>query len=267
MQKRHADHKQYFIELAQTARDYYINHINNVKKLTGTERVLEIGCGEGGNLVPFSELGCEVYGLDLNQAKIDSANEIYPEFNKNGAPYKFECKDFIKCEQPQTEEERYDIVLIHDVIEHIEPEFKETFFKNALNYLKSDGIMFYAFPVWHMPFGGHQQVCKSGLLSKLPYFHLLPACAYKWILEKFGESKGLVDELLSIKRCKMTPENFRKWADKTGYTEKNVLFWFINPHYKEKFGLSPRKMWKWFAGIPYLRNFSTTSIWFLVGKK
>ena len=165
MQKRHQDRKQYFIELANTARNFYIDYLNQQRKLTGTERVLEIGCGEGGNLLPFSELGCTVYGLDIDTAKIENAEKFYAEFNTKGSPAKFECLDFTTAKKPESEEERYDIILIHDVIEHIEPPYKKSFFENAKCYLKKDGLLFFAFPVWQMPYGGHQQICSSKLSS------------------------------------------------------------------------------------------------------
>lgn len=266
MQKRHQDRKQYFVELACTAREYYIDYLNHFKRLTGKERVLEIGCGEGGNLLPFSELGCEVYGLDIDPAKIENANKFYPEFNTKGSPARFECLNFIEAAKPQTEAERYDVVLIHDVIEHIEPPYKQSFIENAKCYLKQDGLMFIAFPVWQMPFGGHQQICGS-FISKMPFIHLLPTGLYKWLLGANHEPEGRISELLSIVRSQMTPEAFDRLSQQAGFLVCDRLFWFINPHYKQKFGLKPRKMWKWLAAIPYIRNFAATSLWVLIKGK
>lgn len=266
MQKRHQDREQYFVELANTAREYYIDYLNQFKTLTGNERVLEIGCGEGGNLLPFSEIGCEVYGLDIDQAKIDNANKFYPKYNTKGSPARFECLNFIDAPKPATDEEKYDIVLIHDVIEHIEPPYKKDFLENAKCYLKKDGLMFIAFPVWQMPFGGHQQICES-FISKTPYIHLLPTALYKWLLEKNNEPQQRTDELLSIVRSQMTPGKFEKLSNEAGFNVCDKMFWFINPHYKQKFGLKPRKMWKWMASIPYFRNFIATSLWVLIKGK
>lgn len=55
MQKRHTNRERYFEEQAQTTRNYYIPYI---KEYTGNlpNKVLEVGCGEGGNLLPFAEL-------------------------------------------------------------------------------------------------------------------------------------------------------------------------------------------------------------------
>ena len=55
MQKRHTDRESYFDEQSQTSKNYYIPYI---KEVIGhiPDKVLEVGCGEGGNLLPFAEL-------------------------------------------------------------------------------------------------------------------------------------------------------------------------------------------------------------------
>ena len=57
MQKRHTDRESYFDEQSQTSKNYYIPYI---KEVIGhiPDKVLEVGCGEGGNLLPFAEAGC-----------------------------------------------------------------------------------------------------------------------------------------------------------------------------------------------------------------
>ena len=70
MQKRHTNRERYFEEQAQTTRNYYIPYI---KEYTGNlpNKVLEVGCGEGGNLLPFAELGCDVIGIDIAASRIE----------------------------------------------------------------------------------------------------------------------------------------------------------------------------------------------------
>lgn len=49
MQKRHTDRESYFDEQSQTSKNYYIPYI---KEVIGhiPDKVLEVGCGEGGSL-------------------------------------------------------------------------------------------------------------------------------------------------------------------------------------------------------------------------
>lgn len=95
--------------------------------------------------------------------------------------------------------------------------------------------------------------------TKLPFIHLLPNPLYRRLLKMSKVPQNAIDELMSIKRSKMPIEKFERLARDCGYIIKNRSLWFINPHYRQKFGLKPRKVWKWTSHIPYLRNFYTTS--------
>lgn len=127
MQKRHTDRERYFRELAQTSREFYIDYLRKFKNVGAGTRVLEIGCGEGGNLLPFAEAGCCVTGIDLAANKIENAKEY---FAKRNMPGEFISGNFLNM---PPREDRFDIVLIHDVIEHIEPEDKPAFFLGLKN--------------------------------------------------------------------------------------------------------------------------------------
>lgn len=260
MQKRHLDRKQYFLELAKTTREYYIDYVQSVTTLSPQTKVLEIGCGEGGNLMPFAELGCTVFGIDINEKQIENAKLFFEENHLQGT---FLYSDFMNAPAPENEEDRYDLILLHDVIEHIEPEYKPTFIGHMQKFMKRNALVFVGFPAWQMPFGGHQQIGVSKI-SKIPYVHLFGEKKYKRILEKAGESEATVNELLSIKRSKMPIELFEKTILAANLKIVKRTFWIINPHYKAKFHLIPlRAIWP-FSSIPHLRNFYITSAWYLL---
>ncbi|MBR3766398.1 MAG: class I SAM-dependent methyltransferase, partial [Muribaculaceae bacterium] len=88
MQLRHSNRLQYFNELANTTREFYIDYLNNHFNISNKCKVLEIGCGEGGNLLPFAELGCEVMGIDISKTRIVQAQEFFEYYNASG---KFIC--------------------------------------------------------------------------------------------------------------------------------------------------------------------------------
>ena len=260
MQLRHSNRLQYFNELANTTREYFVDYINAHFKLSKKNRILEIGCGEGGNLLPFAELGCKVKGIDISKTRIEQAREFFEYYNAAGD---FVCQNFISAEKPQTEDERFDIILIHDVIEHIEPNFKHEFICNIKPFLRKNGIIFFGFPAWQNPFGGHQQITR-GIASKLPFIHLLPNPIYSGLLKMSKVPQNAIDELMSIKRSKMPIEKFERLAIDCGLSIINRSLWFINPHYKQKFGLKPRRVWKWASHIPYFRNYYTTSALYIL---
>ena len=263
MQLRHSNRLQYFNELANTTREYYINYLKSHFNLSAKCKVLEIGCGEGGNLLPFAEMGCKVKGIDISKTRIEQAQEFFEHYNALGD---FVCQNFISADKPNHEDNRFDIILIHDVIEHIEPPFKSDFIKNIKPFLRQNGIVFFGFPAWQNPFGGHQQI-TNGFASKLPFIHLLPNFLYQGILKISGVTQNAIDELMSIKRAKMPIERFEKLINQNGFSIINRSLWFINPHYKQKFGIKPRCVWKWATHIPYFRNYYTTSVWFLLKMK
>ena len=212
-------------------------------------------------LYPMYKEGNDVKGIDLNTIKIEIANEMLGRETSSSNSYEFLDINFFEMNDFST----YDLIFVHDVIEHIID--KELFFLKVGNLLKKDGLVFFGFPAWQMPFGGHQQICKSKLLSIMPFIHLLPKKAYRGLLNLFKEETGAINELLEIKECKVTVESFEKLSKKFGYKIIDRTLWLINPHYKTKFGLPPAKLPTVFSQIPYVRNYLTTSCFFILTKE
>lgn len=259
MQKRQKNRQQYFNELSSTSEKYYIPYLNQIKKIKKGMKVLEVGCGDGGNLLPFYKKGCHVTGVDLSETRINDAKTF---FDKNNAEGQFIVADICTITELN---HHYDIILCHDVIEHIED--KEFFLRKIKTFLKNDGIVFMAFPAWQMPFGGHQQICRSRLLSHLPFIHLLPSKIYRNLLQILDEDEGCIKELMNIKKTKCPIELFEKLLKRVGFTCKRKERYFINPHYEVKFGLHPLRLPPFIANIPYIRNFFTTSSFYILSLK
>ncbi len=157
---------------------------------------------------------------------------------------------------------RFELIIMKDVIEHIHDQKK--LLQKLHDFLLPHGTIFFGFPPWQMPFGGHQQMCKNKLLSKLPYYHLLPAKLYKWVLGKFNEP---TEELLEIKDTGISIERFEKIVEQTNYKVINKTHYLINPIYKYKFGWKARKQLPVLKSIPYLRDYFTTCVYYLITQK
>ena len=258
MQERHKNRAIYFNELSITSKNYFIPYIQHWHSVeTGTD-VLEIGCGDGGNLLPFSEMGCRVVGVDIAACRIKDARIFFADAHARGTFY---AQDIFQLKEL---ERSFDIIICHDVFEHIDN--KKLFLSNLNKYLKPQGIVFMSFPAWQMPFGGHQQICQNPILSRLPFVHLLPMTVYRGVLKAFGENGDCIKELLSIKRTRVSIESFESMLKTTVLRITNRQLWLINPHYQVKFGLSPRKLNKVIAYIPILRNFFSTSCFYILKK-
>ena len=259
MQKRHKNKPQYFDEQALTTHNFVVPFISDLVKFDSETTVLEIGCAEAGNLKPFLDMGCKCTGIDISCGRIELAQEFY-----NNHPSRQNltliCEDIYKV----SPDKKYDVIIMRDVIEHIPNQ--EEFMGFVKSFLKSDGKFFLAFPPWQNPFGGHQQVCKSKILSKLPWFHLFPNSFYTIILKAFGETEGTINGLLEIKDTGISIDRFERILKHENYKTEKCVFWFINPNYQTKFGLKPRKQIKIITSIPWLRNFFTTAMYYVVSK-
>jgi hypothetical protein len=127
-------------------------------------------------------------------------------------------------------------------------------------------VVFFAFPPWYMPFGGHQQICRSKWLSKLPYYHLLPMRLYQQVLRWGGERAQTIQELREIKETGISIERFERILRKHNYGVLQRKIFLINPIYQYKFGWAPRSQSTWLSRLPYLRDFFSTAVYFLVRK-
>ena len=79
MQERQKNRKLYFEELSTTSKKFYIPYISKFKKIEEGMNILEIGCGDGGNLLPFAELGCSTTGVDIYAGRIKDAILFFAE--------------------------------------------------------------------------------------------------------------------------------------------------------------------------------------------
>lgn len=257
MQNRHINRQKYFEEQTYTTQKYVIPFIASVKPVTSDLKVLEIGCGEGGNLKPFLDLGCKCVGIDLSMTQIENAKIFYKD-HPNQNHIQLISEDIYNIEPF---EEPFDLIMLRDVIEHIP---NQTLFMNIVKrFLKPEGILFFGFPPWYNPFGGHQQVLP-GIASKIPYYHILPKPLYLGILRLFGHKKKDLQDLLEIHDTGISIERFQRILKKEQFKILKKEDFLFNPNYEIKFGLQPRKVIFPFNQIPFFRNFYTTAVYYVI---
>ncbi len=258
MYEFHTDKQRYFNMQADNARRYVVPFVEKYKPITAGMRVLEIGCAEAGVLKAFIEKGCVAVGVELDEPRLVLAREFMKEEMGKGL-ISFVSKDIYKVDIEAELKGRFDIVVLKDVIEHIHDQQKLIgWMKNLLN---PGGVIFFGFPPWQMPFGGHQQVMSNKLLSKIPYYHLLPMPLYKWILKK---GKQDVAAFAEIKETGISIERFERTVIATGYKVVNKTHYLINPIYTYKFNWKPVKQLGLISAIPWVRDFFTTCVYYLI---
>ena len=254
----HTDKKRYFEMQAQNARSYLVPFVEKYKPIQSGMRVLEIGCAEAGVLKAFTEKGCTAVGVELDEPRLVLARTFMAD-EMNAQKISFISKDIYVVDVEKEFNGRFDLIILKDVIEHIHNQ--EKLIAWMKQFLNKDGVIFFGFPPWQMPFGGHQQVMTNKFLSKLPWFHLLPMPVYKWILKTFKQDVAAYAE---VKETGISIERFEKIVKDTGYQVVNKTHYFINPIYTYKFGWKPLTQWKLISALPWFRNFVTTCVYYLI---
>ena len=261
---QHTDAQLRFDQQVENSRHFVIPFIEKEFAILPALRIMEIGCGEGGVLYPFLEKGCEVVGIDLEASRILLAQNFLHDFIGKGR-VRLIAKNIYDLDFLGEFRHYFDLILLKDAIEHIPNQEKLIGYLGEL--LGAGGKIFFGFPPWYMPLGGHQQICQHQVLSMFPFLHLLPAALYKKILQAGGEDQGTIKELLEIKSTGISIERFEKILTRQHYAIRFKQFFLINPIYKYKFGLQPRKQLRVISAIPFIRNFLTTCVYYLVEKE
>lgn len=260
--KQHLDDKVRFDQQVDNSLSYVLPFIEKTKPLTADTTVFEVGTAEGGVLLPFIERGCKCVGVDLADVRIELAKTFLA---KEVAERKVEflCQNIYDESFLSRFKGAFDIIILKDVIEHV-PE-QQQFITYLKNFLRPGGQIFFGFPPWYMPFGGHQQVCRTKWASVLPWYHILPRFMYRGILKMAGEHELVIKELMEIKDTQITIERFERIVKNSGLKVLQKQHYLINPIYKYKFGLTPRKQFAPLSWIPYFRDFVTTCVYYTVG--
>ena len=253
----HTDYNRYFDIQLQNAEEFVIPFIQKYFEIRPGMDLLEIGCGQGSLLRAFAKMGCQCVGVEMYPLWIEKANQkLAPEIADG--KIRIISSNIYDVEPGKDLGTLFDIVVLKDVIEHIHDQKKLISWMKT--FLKPGGVIFFGFPPWQMPYGGHQQVLP-GILGKLPYWHLLPESAFNWVLKKSGHEKS---EMAEIRETGISIERFQRLLKQTGFKVLGHVHWLLNPVYKYKFGWTPRKQFSLISGFPFLRNYLTTGVYYLV---
>jgi SAM-dependent methyltransferase len=261
MFKFHTNKEKYFHFQYLTSRDYIIPFIKDFVELSQPMKVLEIGCAEAGVLKAFTEIGHQCTGIELQGKRIESAKTLMADEWKQGK-IRFINKNIYDLEPAADPELKFDLIILKDVIEHIHDQ--DRFLIKLKGFLNPGGKVFFGFPPWQMPYGGHQQLFRGKVISALPYIHLLPRFMYKGIMKIMGEDRVKIKNLLEIKDTGISIERFERIVKQSNYTILQKQFFLTNPIYQYKFGVKTYKQNRVISNLPIVRNFFTTAAYYLI---
>ena len=249
----------YFKQQLQLGENYILPFLRQSMNISPGMRVLEIGCAQGGLLKVLAENECICTGIEPGKVRHKEAREHLADLV---ASKKVKLLNQGIMETKQTDfEQRFGLVIMKDVIEHLPNKVEALQVINSL--LAPNGKVFIAFPPWRMPFGGHQQICDSSVLSKFLWLHLLPSSFYQKLLQLAGEPQNRIQELLSLKEMGLSIGGFEQIAKSTGFTILNKRSFLVRPIYQYKFGLKPRRQFEVIESVPFFADFLTSGVYYL----
>ena len=258
----HRDKARYFEMQRRTAADYVMPFVREVLPEGRPWRVLEVGCAEAGVLKAFLEAGHTGVGIELEESRAGLAREfLAAEIAEGRAAVRTD--DIYDVAPSELGAAGFDLIILKDVIEHIPQQ--ERMIPRLAEFLAPGGVIFFGFPPWQMPFGGHQQIATSKWVTRAPWLHLLPASLYAAYVRRAGEPAHIREELASIRATRITLERFERIVRACGLSVRRRRLWLFNPIYAQKFGLPARALPDWLAALPVARNFYTTAAFFVVG--
>lgn len=259
----HKDKQRYFEMQYKVSKEYIVPFVQRYMGLDKPLKVLEIGCAEAGVLKAFTELGHICTGIELSPDRVELAKKFMKDEVESGKIF-FITEDIYKIDVEQDLPYKFDLIILKDVIEHIPGQ--EKFMNELKKFLVPGGKVFFAFPPWYMPFGGHQQMCDSKFLSRLPYYHILPGFLYRFILKVFGEKENKIKALMEIKDTGISIERFERIVKASSYKLLERKLYLTNPIYKYKFNTTPRIQFGFITLLYFIRNFFTSCGYYLIEK-
>jgi SAM-dependent methyltransferase len=217
--------------------------------------VLDVGCGEGGGLCSFHDIGAHCAGFDLEPGRVEVARAM-----AQGRSIEFTVGDLYGEALPFLGRQ-YDIVVLHDVFEHLEE--KERMIEVLKNFLAPEGVLLITFPPYFSAFGAHQQLCSSRIV-RIPFFHFLPFGVSHILPRLKGEQPATVKEVQKLTRWKMGMRKFEHLARCGGLRLLHRRAYLISPNHI-RFGLRPIPAGV-IADLPLLREVACTGVVYLLAR-
>jgi len=201
-------------------RDVIQSFIKMQMPQSSTGKVLEIGCGVGGNVGLLSQSG-HYRGIDMHKPAIDYCSEKYPQFE-------FQCTRVEDIPQ-EFNSNKFDSIYLLDVLEHIDDQVE--ILKSAQNYLTQSGKIFVTVPAFEFLWSPHDEfVHHVRRYTKVGLKKILEDAGYK--VERISYFNSILFPLALIQRLGMrllnrklnthlsTPPTIVNWLFKVRFTQE-----------------------------------------------
>jgi len=233
--------EKHFYEQQIFTKEYLLPYFQKYIPDFHNKKILEVGCAEGGLLEIMHKLSIYSVGLELSAERAAVANEKNPHL-------KVVVGDIMDPNLPAILNEKFDLIIMREVIEHIPN--KNAAFDNLDKLLNANGYLFISFPPKRSPFAGHQQIGRS-IMKTVPYLHVLPKSFLKVAANLMNEKEGYIDEIKLHYSTGCTIKEFERQSAKKFLNPIKKEFYLFRPIYALRFGLPTIKL----PNIPLLREY------------
>jgi len=171
------------------------------------KKILDFGCGEG-HIIPASKSrdAALILGYDIDESK-----------------YKFDSDNFTSNFKNVIERGPYDIIILHDVLDHATDISPGQILNQCKNVVSNDGRIYIRNHPWCARHGGHLYLNKN-----LSFLHL--------ILDEFELMRVEGLQVEHNQKVTMPLETYRKWIAEAGLIIKHEMTlktevedFFLNP--------------------------------------
>jgi len=224
------------------------------------KRILEIGCGDGGCGAELQRAGARVTALDIDARLVQISNDLN---RREGVGVQAFVGDINDAHCPGLERGPFDLVLLRDVVEHLEN--LEQVLRIVVAHLSPGGFVFVDFPPYYSPFGAHQQILPRRKLgpvpyNKLPWIQLLPDALFLRLVAGDGPANREVRRLRGIR---LTLGKFERAVRRIPLRIRRRELHLLRPSFKLRYGL-PVLGASFVGQVPGLNELLVTGAYFLL---
>lgn len=220
--------------------------------------IAEIGCAEGGVLMACAQEGASyALGTDILGALLTLYSAPFADLL--GLPMTFTEHDVIYQDLKPEWEGRFDVVLLRDVLEHLDD--THVALRNIARLLKPGGVLLVTFPPYTSAFGGHQQLLETRL-GALPFVHLLPKALFRPIVD--GSTSVNADEVRRLSAIRLSADRVRTASEHAGYDIVDERYFLLRPVFKWKYrSWIPTVDITALRGLPFVRTLAMEAAFLL----
>jgi SAM-dependent methyltransferase len=169
-------------------------------------KILELGCGYGRYVHALAKLGfCDVLGIDISEEQVEYANEVLGLRNVHLA----DAVEFL-----EESEDRYDVIMMMDVLEHLDLEYSLDIIQRIYRRLSVGGKLIVQVPnaisplsvnrygdVTHQRAYSARSMEQSMRIGGFKNIQCYPLPPFSWNVKSFVRAllwRNLINPLISI---------------------------------------------------------------------